>query len=546
MQKYKLPKWSTINACDPKTQAKLNMFVKLALIKKTTLSTKGMLTDKFLQETLHGLIDDILKKKESIEIEQLFSRKKCQTEKLLVDGAPGIGKTQLGCYLCKKWAEGELLNQYELVIFVQLSRFQAKSADKELGLYDLIKPYLSGETGRCISENLAFNGCLNTLFILDGWDELPPSLRETSSFFHSIISGDSGDFLNASVMVTSRSTISISLLPYVDKHVEVLGFDSAQVKEYITFHVPQNKEVVLSHFKKFPNIQALSHIPFTLSIICSIVQDDDALPSTLTPLYDIYVRKVLFVNLKKHRQYQRLSSLRSLEDLPTEILSVVKSLAELAWKGLTEDYLVFERSDLEEALDIEIPPDFDGYGLLVSIPYDDRVGDSSLYQFCHLTLQEYLAAWHIAKLGHDEAQALLDEYRFDDNRPKYHVVWKFFSGITKLHDKSAQEAIISKTKKKSNIDVMLLLHCVYETEDPSVCAAAAAHLRRELHLDNKQLNAVDCLCIAYMLASTGGMWAVNMRGCNMGPDGLDILYSNLLRQQRLSNVTSATSFSKLE
>ena len=540
-QRYTSPKWSTINACDPKTH--INLFVKLALVKKQKPSKKEMLTDKFFRKTLHGQIDDILQKKQSIEIENLFSTKKGLTEKLLVDGAPGIGKTQLACYLCTKWAKGELLNQYELVIFIQLRRFQAKFADKEFGLYDLIKLYLSGEAGKTTAEKLALSGCRNTLFILDGWDELAPSLRTEFSFFHSIISGDSGDFDNASVMVTSRSTVSSLLHPYIDKHIEVLGFDSEQVKEYVSLSVPQDKEIILSHFNQFPNIQALSHIPLTLNIICSIVQSNKMLPSTLTPLYDIYIRRILLANLKKYQS--ELSTLPSLKDLPSEIHGIIKSLARLAWKGLAEDNLVFEKTDLEKGLDIKVPPSFDGYGLLMSIPYDDGVGDSCLYQFCHLTVQEYLAAWYIVELGHTEAQMLFEEKQFDYNARKYHVVWKFFSGLTKLSSKSAQEAIISKTKIKSNEDVMLLLHCVYEAGDPDVCTAAAAHLHHKLHVDNKQLNAVDCLCIAYMLANTSGKWTLHMRGCNMGADGFNTLYSNLLRQQSVTPITPA-SFSKLE
>ena len=535
------PKWSSINAYDPKTH--INLFVKLALVKKTKPSVEEMLTNKFLRKTLHGLIDDILQKKQSIEIGNLFSTKKGQTEKLLVDGAPGIGKTQLACYLCTMWAKGELLNQYELVIFIQLRRFQAKFANKEFGLYDLIKLYLSGEAGKCIAEKLALSGCLNTLFILDGWDELAPSLRSEFSFFHSIISGDSGDFANASVMVTSRSTVSRLLRLYVDKHIEVLGFDSEQVKEYISLSVPQDKEIVLSHFNRFPNIQALSHIPVTLNIICNIVRDNKMLPSTLTQLYDIYIRRILLANLKKYQS--ELSTLPSLKDLPSEIHGIIKSLARLAWKGLAEDNLVFEKTDLEKGLDIKVPPSFDGYGLLMSIPYDDGVGDSCLYQFCHLTVQEYLAAWYIVELGHTEAQMLFEEKQFDYNARKYHVVWKFFSGLTKLSSKSAQEAIISKTKIKSNEDVMLLLHCVYEAGDPDICTAAAAHLRHELHVAYKQLKPVDCLCIAYMLANTGGKWTLQMRCCNMGTDEFNALYSNLLRQQSVSPVTPP-SFSKLE
>ena len=532
--------WSTTTSSGPKTQVEL--FVKLALVKKARLSEKEKATDNFLRNTLHGLVDDILQRKERVDITMLFSGKKGDVEKLLVEGAPGIGKTKLACHLCTKWANGELLKQYDLVIFVQLRRFQ--TCDKDFGIQDIIKNYLTSKRGESAAEELINSEFKSTLLILDGWDELSPDHRSEFSFFHDIVSGNRDGFQKASVMVTSRCTVSSSLCHLVDKHVEVLGFDAVQVREYVSSRLPQKKEIIFSHFRKFPNIQALSHIPLTLDIICSVLQDRDDLPSTLTPLYDLYIRKILLINLKRHRQYRELSGLPSLSELPAKVLTVVKSLAQLALKGLLEDHLVFERKHLEE-IGLKVHPGFDAYGLFSLIPYDDGAGDSHFYQFCHLTLQEYLAAWHIKELNQDKRLELLGQYRLD---PKYQVVWKFFSGLTKLTDEDTQEAIVSKTRTKNNLDVVFLLHCIYEANDPSVCFKAAAHLCRELHLDNKSLNATDCLCLAYTLAHSGGKWALNMRGCNMGGNGLDILYSHLLRhcQHTQSSCVHPVSFSRIE
>ena len=71
-------------------------FINLALVKKQNVNESDKERDKFLKSTLHGLIDDIVKKKEEIEVAKIFSYSFCDTRKLvLVEGAPGVGKTML-------------------------------------------------------------------------------------------------------------------------------------------------------------------------------------------------------------------------------------------------------------------------------------------------------------------------------------------------------------------------------------------------------------------------------------------------------------------
>ena len=154
-------------------------------------------------------------------------------------------------------------------------------------------------------------------------------------------------------------------------------------------------------------------------------------------------------------------------------------------------------------------------------------------------MQEFLAAKYIVDLKRIlEKLKYLSDYRLE---PKYQVVWKFFSGITHLSDKEMRQCIISKTNTNNNKDVMFLLHCVYEAHSVDVCLEAALHLKRKLKLNNHSLNTTDCLCLAYVLAQSGGEWHIKMRGCNMGSIGISMFYSQLIDQQEQSTVKLSIS-----
>ena len=74
----------------------------------------------------------------------------------------------------------------------------------------------------------------------------------------------------------------------------------------------------------------------------------------------------------------------------------------------------------------DLPSDFDPLGLMQSYPelYVDR-GASVLYSFLHLTVQEYLAAYHISQQSRDEQAAFINEEIFEKE-----VVVRFLAGLT--------------------------------------------------------------------------------------------------------------------
>ena len=114
---------------------------------------------------------------------------------------------------------------------------------------------------------------------------------------------------------------------------------------------------------------------------------------------------------------------------------------------------------------------------------------------------------------------MLTKFRTDK---QFQNIWKFLAGITKLQDEDFRGMIINPTRT-NNRDHLFLLHCLYEAQNPEICQIAADKIDRVLHLDNTTLNATDCLCMTYVIGSADGTWQVNLRGCNIGGDGLEVI-----------------------
>jgi len=111
----RLPTFLTLQWPPPPTQKVFN----LAMIVKERMQ-RPSLDEELVRLTLRGNVDDIVAKKTSVQLENIFEHDRAKQRFVLVEGAPGAGKSTLAWHICQKWECGELFQEFRVVIIVQL------------------------------------------------------------------------------------------------------------------------------------------------------------------------------------------------------------------------------------------------------------------------------------------------------------------------------------------------------------------------------------------------------------------------------------------
>ena len=249
-----------------------------------------------------------------------------------------------------------------------------------------------------VKEVLHCNG-EGVLLILDGFDEMPTSVVRNQCMIMRLISVEC--IPKATLLITSRPSAldRKKIFPKDHRHIEILGFTNEHKLRFAKTAFESEPDVFV-HFRNFifsnPIINSLMYIPINCAIIAQVFKDIRSsrklMPETMTQLYIILVLVLIrrhMIEKGKWDEYSRIPN--NLEDLPKEVLTDLKRVSELAYRGLKEE-------DVQVAFsDEDVGEDFQHLGLLTEAKmlyvYE---GAKSSYSFPHLSLQEFLAAWHLA------------------------------------------------------------------------------------------------------------------------------------------------------
>ena len=470
---------------------------RLAMIQREKVQ-QGRIEDAFVRMSISGKVDDIMRAKIPVELEDILRSSFHGSEIVLIEGAPGSGKSTLTIHICTKWGRGELFEQFSVVILVQL---RDPAVQRAKSIADLLPCQDVAVAQEYASEIIGVNGH-GILWVLDGWDELPSHLQE-DSIFRSLLpqvsqACEEKMLHESSVIVTSRPISSGDLHPVVSSRIEVLGFTPEEQRQYFTECLKGDSQALgalLEKIKENPVVESICYLPLNAAfVVHTFKYKRQSLPSTVYEIYLSVITSIVSRHFSREgRGHDLPGELASLDDLSRNRVAGkdFQCLCEMAHCGVMQNKVTFSSS--------EFPEGSSTLSLLQGIESFLEGGKSVFYNFIHLIIQEIMSAYHIATQLSDSEQVSQFQELF--NQPRFAAVFQFYSAITKLETPGIRDVVARMVSEESQTRLVSLLRCLYEAQDPSLCLYVAKQLKYNLSLENTSLSPLDCLSLSFFLFS---------------------------------------------
>ena len=503
---------------------KKTQYINLALIRTEQAVD---FNKEFLRQTIRGSIDDIMKDKDDINYDEVFTEVE-EGARLVFEGRPGCGKTTILNKVSQDWAIGKIFSS-SLLFLVHLWRFGNRSDINLKTLLCSTPVDFSDEEFQQMQTQIERNKGKGVVFALDGLDEYCPDKKKYNlSFIHKLIKREK--LPNSIVIVASRPAASQKYRKNATKCIEVLGFLKQQIYEYIDnyFDKDQDKMVGLTmYLEHHPNVMHMCYLPLHMAMIAYLYDIEGAsLPQTETDIYKHFTLSTLIRSIKKKEgmELNELFYLSSFEDLSPDDKKVFDLILELAFQAtVVEVRQVFSHNDVRNFFykqSSNTGNDEGSLGLVVVDWSFVKHGLEEIYTFLHLTFQEFLAACYIVQLNSQKQKEIISEYGGDE---KLGVVWKFYCGMTHFSEEQKMhnfEQLFERTKH----DILLQLHCAHESQQDIICTHTVKSHSTKIILKSSSLNPADFTALGYVLThSNVPTTELAITSCNIGPEGLSAL-----------------------
>ena len=440
-------------------------------------------------------------KNKKIQLEDLLrvnSDKKCKV--VLVEGGPGMGKSTLAWQVCHCWGIRELFDQYSTVLLLPLRDERVQQAKQVEDLFFNLRDRKAQEevkqeidTGR------------DTLVILDGLDELPSHLLSKQSIFTDLLSGNV--ICDATILVTSRPSATQQLLARwnqrISQHFIICGFNAEDIEEYAETILSDEKlKEFISYLSIHPHILSIMYVPLHSAFVMAVYLQHKQLPKTLTQLYVALVETILSQYLDDHPEYcgkENVSRAIGLE-LPKLVNTRFIELCKIAFDTVCTQELIFS--------DETMPKGLHDLGFTDSVPglYMHRICS---YNFLHLSIQEFLAAYHVSLQNSQEQEQLLLRSRKECH---FKNMMRFVAGLTKFEGirKEAMKQVLVVDMKWRNTKCHYYCLDDYSLELLYECQNMSVLDKEETYSVDMWLSSHHWLTLGYCIANSKCAWELKI------------------------------------
>ncbi|KAM4687904.1 nucleotide-binding oligomerization domain-containing protein 1 [Discoglossus pictus] len=327
-------------------------------------------------------------------------------ETIFIFGDAGMGKTLLIQKMQNMWAKGESYTDIKFFFRFRCRTFIFFKNNTQISLKDLLFTY------NCCPDQdpeevyryiLRFPETV--LFTFDGFDEIHSdydlkSVPEVSSPFqathpvallkHLLC----GKLLKGSRKVLSARTGCNIPGNAIRKKIMLRGFSTENLQEYtcLFFKELDFQKRVENHLKANHNFSSLCSIPLFCWIIFKSYEhfislnDGHSFSNSSVTLTDIFLLITeVYLSLSCPNSKSQTDTYRNSKD-------TLLSIGRLALNGMEKSLFVF---DQEEITALKIPESAFKLGLFKTVKNYNGIGNSSSFEFLHVTLQSFFAALYL-------------------------------------------------------------------------------------------------------------------------------------------------------
>ena len=519
----------------------------------TSLASKQSVTKRHPKlvshESLQEVLDSSTVTKELTEILAPLEQSK-NPQFILIEGAPGIGKSILLKEIAYRWSNKQLLKTFKLVLLICLRdpTVQQASLIKQLLQLFCNRHKRGEEIVNTCSDYLDENDGKGLVFLFDGFDEYPETLQKNSLV---------ADILKRKVLpycaivVSSRPHATVHLRERATVRVDILGFTEIERNRFIQQALkeqPQSIKELTQYLEDHFTISSLCVVPFNIVVLLFLYKQGISLPSNSTELNNHFICLTICRHLAKYG-HPLDNTITDLTKLPDPYNKIIQQLSKFSLEALNNNRLVFTFDEIKAACpDIAvIPGAINGFGLLQAIQHFGLTGKTMTFNFLHFSIQEFLAAHHVANLSPRDELKILKEKFWSDI---HFNMFSFYIALTKGRRPSFRQFIkpsfgqqlkgfltghgaqVANEFLDDKIKCFHLFRCFFEAGDNELCRSienAKTFNSKIINLHRTRLSPSDVECLTvFLTCSSHKEWKrLNLSHCYIQDQGVHILHRGL-------------------